>query len=380
MVQVRVLPAQAADDGVELRVDVAGQLHRVRYVCAGLGLGNAPDASVAAALLPAMHVAEILTVDEPVSPRLLGCLRIVQDVVRNWEQRFPSYARYQRVDVEAICRSPVPVHTQARGTAAFFTGGVDSFYTALRHLDEIDALILVQGFDFRWDASELSERVLAHIRAAAATLGKPLVEVRTDLRSFSDRYAFWEHYHGAALASVAHLLAPRFAKFYIAATHTYAHLSPLGSHPLLDPLWGTEDVELVHDGCEASRIEKLAVLAEQPAALAHLRVCLENRHGAYNCGACEKCMRTMVAMEALGVLDRFATFPDRVDRSSLRKVRLPLPSLRYTWETSLAMLDARDGDRALRRSLRAHIYGRPQRIVNRAEALTRQGLQAIRHR
>ena len=40
---------------------------------------------------------------------------------------------------------------------------------------------------------------------------------------------------------------------------TYAHLGPLGSHPLLDPLWSSEDVELVHDGCEATRLDKLAL-------------------------------------------------------------------------------------------------------------------------
>jgi hypothetical protein len=71
----------------------------------------------------------------------------------------------------------------------------------------------------------------------------------------------------------------------------------------------------------------------------------------------------MVAMEALGVLDRFPTFPDRIDVAQLRRVRLPVPSMRYTWETSLTMLDAREGDRRLRRNLRAHLYGRSQRLV-----------------
>jgi hypothetical protein len=361
--EVRLWPARAADDGVEMDIEVAGNRHRILYACPDVDPGNAAEASVAAALLPAMHVGATVRIDEPVSPKLLGSLPVIQDVVRNWEQRYPSYRRYQRVDVHGVCREPGPIRGQARGAAAFFSGGVDSFYTAIRHLDDIDALILVQGFDFRWNASDLSERVLSHTREAAAALGKPLIEVRTDLRAFSDRYACWEHYHGAALASTAHLLSDRFSTFYIAATHTYAHLSPLGSHPLLDPLWGSEDVELVHDGCEASRIEKLAVLVGHPAATAHLRVCLENRYGAYNCASCEKCLRTMVAMEALGVLDRFPTFPDRIDVAQLRRVRLPVPSMRYTWETSLTMLDAREGDRRLRRNLRAHLYGRSQRLV-----------------
>jgi len=380
MGEVRLRPARTTEDGVEIDIEIAGQSHRVRYACPDVGIGNAADASVAAALLPAMSVGATVRVDEPVSPRLLGSLPMVQDIIRNWEQRYPIYGRYQRVDVQGVRRDPASVYGSARGTAAFFSAGVDSFYTAIRHLEEIDALILVQGFDFPWDTSELSDQLLSQVRAAAAALGKPLVEVRTDLRAFSDPYAFWEHYHAAALASTAHLLAARFSKVYIPATQTYAHLSPIGSHPLLDPLWGSEDVELVHDGCESSRIEKVALLASQPAAQAHLRVCLVNWDGSYNCGRCEKCLRTMVAMEALGVLDRFPTFPNQVELSQLRGVSLPLPSLRYTWETSLAMLDARDGDRALRRALRAHLYGLPQRLAIQAERVARQGLQAIRTR
>ena len=62
-------------------------------------------------------------------------------------------------------------------------------------------------------------------------------------------------------------------------------------------------------GCEASRLDKLDVVAREPAARHSLRVCWENRGGAYNCGRCEKCLRTMVAMDALGVLDAVRPLP-----------------------------------------------------------------------
>src|SRR5262249_41756622 len=152
------------------------------------------------------------------------------------------------------------------------------------------------------DDDALGAMVLDGVRHAAAELGLPLVEVRTDVRAFSDRFSRWDHYHGAALATVAHLLAPYFSRVFVPATQTYAFLAPLGSHPLLDPLWSSEDVELVHDGLEAPRLDKLAVVASEPAARHWLRVCWENRNGAYNCGRCEKCLRTMVALDALGEL------------------------------------------------------------------------------
>ena len=63
-------------------------------------------------------------------------------------------------------------------------------------------------------------------------------------------------------------------------------------------------------------------------ALQHLRVCNQfkaYRPGALNCGKCEKCVRTMLALAALGVLHKTQAFPHQ-DISedlvhSMRKLR-----------------------------------------------------------
>ena len=154
----------------------------------------------------------------------------------------------------------------------------------------------------------LRERVGSRLRDAADQLGLPLLEVATDLQALGLAAGVgWGDYHGAALATVAMLLAPAFERFLVPATHTYGHLEGLGSHPLLDPLWSTEAVELVHDGADATRAQKLTRLADVPAARAHLRVCWRNTDGAYNCGTCEKCVRTAVAARVAGLEGVFAT-------------------------------------------------------------------------
>ena len=62
-----------------------------------------------------------------------------------------------------------------------------------------------------------------------------------------------------------------------------------GSHPLLDPLWSTETLAFVHDGCEANRMEKVRRIAESPLLLEGLRVCVDDRGpDVYNCGSCWK--------------------------------------------------------------------------------------------
>jgi pyruvyl transferase EpsO len=114
-------------------------------------------------------------------------------------------------------------------------------------------------------------------------------------------------YHGAAMAAVAYALAPNHGKVYIASSNSYVDLHTWGSHPLLDPLWSTEAVQIVHDGGE-TRMNKLRALVQYPEAVARLRVCWRNP-GSFNCGHCEKCVRTMLALRALGV-ERCAAFPD----------------------------------------------------------------------
>src|SRR5260370_41155326 len=102
-----------------------------------MGSGIGADAILAATLLPAMRVGGDVKIPEPGSPKLLASIGTIQDIFRSWEQRFPVYSSYRRVAIHAPGRL-TPLAGPGRGTALFFTGGVDSFYSLLRHREEID--------------------------------------------------------------------------------------------------------------------------------------------------------------------------------------------------------------------------------------------------
>ena len=307
------------------------------------------DATLAAALLPAMRTGEDLAIDGPVSGRLLAGARTIQDVFWTWDRTLrPTHPWYRRVAVQAE-PAVASARRDGRGAAAFFTGGVDSFHTAIVHRHELDALVFVHGFDVPLGASPLRAEVGRRVRKAADGLGLDLVEVETDLRDLGDRSGVpWPDHHGAALATVALLLAPSFARVLVPATHTYGHLEGLGSHPLTDPLWSTDEVEVVHDGADATRVDKLRALVDHEAARTHLRVCWENRGGAYNCGRCEKCIRTGVAIRVAGVEGRFPTVP--------APTRRDLAGVRVTgrgseWHDLRAELVRSGADPGLRRAI-----------------------------
>jgi len=202
---------------------------------------------------------------------------------------FPSGSELAIVPVEA--QDMENTASQKSGlSAVFFSGGLDSFYTTLKHLAHIDQLIFVQGFDVDLENETLRAKIIRQIRASAEALGKPLIEVETNLRKLGDRHVSWDlHLFGPALASVGLLLGNSIGRIYIPSSESYAHLDPCASHPLVDPMWSTEKSDFIHDGAEATRNEKAAFIAHSETAMQTLRVCWETPGNAYNCGQRKCC-------------------------------------------------------------------------------------------
>lgn len=311
----------------------------------GIRTTECSDAFLTGALLPAMRAAAPLCVEGAVSPRLYKSLTTIQDIFACWDEK---NARVP-VKVETLQASEAP---PARGVGCCFSGGVDSFYTFLKHQDEITHLVFIHGFDLPLSDTNLRPRVAEALRQASAELGKPLLEVETNLREFLDRSMNWVFTHGTALASVAQFLSGTLHTLYIPASNTYANLFPTGSHPLLDPLWSTEAMEIVHDGCEANRVEKVARIAQSETALRCLRVCWENPGSAYNCGRCEKCQRTMINLHLAEALERCSTFDQPIDPARVARFPAWTAGARIHAEENLHALEKAGRDPQLQRALR----------------------------
>mgnify|MGYP000427404718 CR=1 FL=1 len=275
------------------------------------------DAFLAAALIPAMKNAKSLKLIGQVSRSLKNNSTTIQNIVHKW---FPDF---KKIPVTSGDFTGTTSNSQERGVGCFFSAGVDSFYTLLKHREEITHLIYVHGFDIWLHEEDFRSSVLREVRKVAKAFGKPLIFVETNIHEFSDHFADWGlHYHGAALASVALLLAPQFRTIYVPSSYAYDELFPWGSHPLLDPLWSTESLQIVHDGNEAGRIEKVALIAQSDIALNALRVCLDRTDGAYNCGHCEKCIRTMINLRLTGVPIHSTTFGRELDLVAVANLKL----------------------------------------------------------
>jgi 7-cyano-7-deazaguanine synthase in queuosine biosynthesis len=274
-------------------------------------LADTPQWSIPLRLVKAVADGEAANLGS-VSPLLASNLETIRDIYAAWidgGHQIPL----------AFELSP-DVSAPSNDISLFFSGGADSFYSLIKHRNEVKNLVLVHGFDVPLADTKTFELTETQARNAARLFGKRLIVVRTNLHWEQPSVpGGWGMYHGAALAAIAHALAPNHGKMYIASSYSYAELHSWGSHPLLDPLWSTEAVQIVHDGGE-TRMDKLRVLVQYPEVLARLRVCWENP-GNYNCGLCEKCVRTMLGLRALGV-DRCAAFPDTLTPELVRQQKL----------------------------------------------------------
>lgn len=259
-----------------------------------------------------------------------------------------------------------PRVTGGARTASFFSGGVDSFYSLWKNQDRIDDLITIYGFDFKVTDQPRREHVGATSRAVAEALGKELLEVETDVKTaYLNRHLKWGYAHGGALASVAMLFEQRLATAIIPASFTWNTLFPWGSHPELDPLWSTEALRLDHDGCEATRVEKVAAIAEFPLAMKHLRVCYDNRPGTYNCGECEKCLRTQINLAAVGALDRCDTLPTAIDYQRVSRIVASSSTVQTFLRDNLEAVEKRDGSPQLADALRTALTNTRGRTMQR---------------
>jgi hypothetical protein len=274
------------------------------------------DYLVPLCLMPAMQrMEDLVLADVDVSTRLEGNLDQIQTLYESFAPDFGH--RLSRIQVIASGGTRLREHSGTQ-VGCFFSGGVDSFYSVLKHQDELDALIHIQGFDWRLDQPAVLEEETKDVREAASALGIRLVEVATSVRAdFSDAWLHWELYHGGVMAAIAHLLSSTFRRIYIASSYPYFWQDACGTHPLLDPLWAPEGMELVHDGGERNRWAKLTEISTNEVVQKHLRVCWHSANSLGNCGQCRNCVRAMAVLRVLGRERLFEVFPQTLDVSRL---------------------------------------------------------------
>jgi hypothetical protein len=272
LITVRSSPA-VGDDDVVFVMEGAAEPTEMRFRSATIPLRAHGDAALVAALPLAMRAGLPLHVDLAVSARLVSAVGTIQDVLAVWWRSSMS-----RVEVTTGRGAP-PVGGDRHG-------GIVSDDLSSVHL------AIAPG------APDLLFGVRAGRDAPAPPAAVPVVD--TNLAEVGLAFGLdWEaHYRGAAVAAVAHLV-PDIGRVDLPAPFSVHYLFPWGSHAVLDPLWSGDGLEVRHRHAESDWIQRLALVASRPEALARVRFC-EHGGASTPCRACRGCLFMAAGLRVVG--------------------------------------------------------------------------------
>jgi hypothetical protein len=339
---------------VETALELDGNTWQVFFESDDLPPEPAWEALLPMTVLVGMRNASSLQVGHAIDSALLGHLPAIQ----------------QRLAASDPLFHPIPIQadTPAPATAAhpsrvghFFSGGIDSWYSLLVHQDEVTDLVWVSGADIPLDNSAHLQKSIDLVKRVANRFGKRLVTIRTNMRTFTDRFVPWHIYLDHFMQSPAHLLRGDFSRMYLASALTSANLLRYGLDPAVTDLWSSSTLQVVYDCLEVDRLHKTARVAEEDFALQNLRVCWQNPVEGLNCGVCEKCQRTMINLEAAGALERCTVFNHPLDLKLVARDFIKDDNQLFNTQMNLEAI-TRKGNlplaRALQRSIRSSVWKR----------------------
>lgn len=268
----------------------------------GACLTKSCEPFVVGLLFLAMERGKPLRVHGRVSPFLL---RNLEDFQTAWTSWRPYH--YSRVEILADEETDLPPGAEGRPALVAFSGGVDSAFTAYRHVRgvgtrfprKLRAALMVHGLDVPLDEPETFERALERSRRMTDSLGLQLIPMATNFRELTPE---WTHSFGTALASSMMLLSRGYSEGLVGLGITYdnyVHL-PEGSNALTDALLSHERFRIIPDAGGFHRADKIRALLDWPEFLENLRVCWRGPQKDRNCCVCEKCIRNILTFRVLG--------------------------------------------------------------------------------
>jgi hypothetical protein len=169
------------------------------------------------------------------------------------------------------------------------------------------------------------------------------------------------------LAAAGLLLTKKIATLVIPSSNDYDHPHAWGSHWETDPFWGRpQRFNIIHGTNAINRRDKIFKIAEENLVKDHLRVCWKNIDKTGNCSKCEKCLRTMVTLQASGRLAAYhRVFNTQTSLATLLDNLHAIPhNLRFVWDDlvtrNLPQSTRTAIQRLMQRSKMAHIEKQSQ--------------------
>lgn len=210
-----------------------------------------------------------------------------------------------------IIAKPLDVVFDGKHSGTGISCGVDSLSSVIYHGEDefidsqrIDTLSLLNTGYFGFEENN-QEKYNSYSKRSidfCDKFGYNFFSLDTNLRTITD-YNFLSA-HTYLTCSTILLFQKYFKNYYYSSGYTVYDFKPIFADPayydvfLLDCI-STRSLRFISSCCTMTRIEKTELISRYPNILKELYVCTSG-DPSHNCSKCEKCQRTMLALDALG--------------------------------------------------------------------------------
>lgn len=267
-----------------------------RFDVDGIDLPADLDPSFAAFVLTpiAMRRGVDIAFERPVDPTILSNCNRLAEIWSIWRP-----GRYVPIQLSSPPGWTRPTR-QRLPDLRLYSGGVDSTFPMVQrgHRDPPAHALTLRSMDYKNSSDETYRKFVAKTEALPAALNYRRIFLRSNVKM--DQYDPAPRGHADTgswpfhLATCLTLFSDLFETGILAADYTdYEDLLvfPSSNHVSNGYFFGS-DFRVETEGLRSTRIEKIAAIAESPAALQSLTFCTIESSKPENCGRCPKCIRT----------------------------------------------------------------------------------------
>ena len=212
-----------------------------------------------------------------------------------------------------------PIQKKQWAVATGASGGVDSFYSILKHIDiteksqRLTHLLYVSISNNAEKEEKLRkdfEINMNNIKATANELHLPLISLFSNEAEFFFKGII--NWGALRFAGMVYSLQKLFSVYYFSSGYSYTDITFGDGSENFDSLHfdlftlmtaSTISLNFVGTGGEVTRGKKTEYIANNQVVQKHLFVC--NYYNDKNCSCCDKCMRTAMELDAEGILQEY---------------------------------------------------------------------------
>lgn len=157
-------------------------------------------------------------------------------------------------------------------------------------------------------AQKLYQERIMQARNFCKDYGFSFVESNSNIMDVIHQDHFLTHTYSSCFAILA--LQKLYRYYYYASSNLYSNFSvidnslkPCGYYELLSlQAFSINNIKIYSEGAALTRFSKTKEVVNYEASYRYLNVCTQQKN---NCGHCEKCIRTLLALDALGKLELY---------------------------------------------------------------------------